>query len=65
MGRDWTQETASDLVRRVYPLLALVRLLQLTGVQANHCVGAVMFLIEGEGKAILYTGDIRGENDSR
>lgn len=28
---------------------------------ANHCVGAVMFLIEGGGKAILYTGDIRSE----
>lgn len=28
---------------------------------ANHCVGAVMFLIEGQGNAILYTGDIRSE----
>lgn len=27
--------------------------------QANHCIGAVMFLIENETKAILYTGDIR------
>ena len=29
--------------------------------QANHCVGAVMFLIENEINAILYTGDIRCE----
>ena len=29
---------------------------------ANHCVGAVMFLIEGDGKAVLYTGDVRGES---
>jgi DNA cross-link repair 1C protein len=28
---------------------------------ANHCVGAVMFLIQGNNKAILYTGDIRSE----
>ena len=31
---------------------------------ANHCVGAVMFLIESgssSGKAVLYTGDIRSE----
>lgn len=28
---------------------------------ANHCAGAVMFLIQGDGKAILYTGDIRSE----
>lgn len=28
---------------------------------ANHCVGAVSFLIEGDGKAVFYTGDIRSE----
>ena len=33
----------------------------MTLLDANHCAGAVMFLIEGQGKAILYTGDIRGK----
>ncbi|PFH59821.1 hypothetical protein XA68_11839 [Ophiocordyceps unilateralis] len=28
---------------------------------ANHCPGAVMFLIQGDGKSILYTGDVRCE----
>ncbi|KAI8933852.1 hypothetical protein NX059_009551 [Plenodomus lindquistii] len=35
--------------------------IRVTCIDANHCVGAVMFLIEGDGKAILYTGDIRAE----
>lgn len=35
--------------------------LRVTMLDANHCVGAVMFLIQGDGKAILYTGDIRAE----
>ncbi|KAH7086245.1 beta-lactamase-like protein [Paraphoma chrysanthemicola] len=35
--------------------------IRVTLIDANHCVGAVMFLIEGDDKAILYTGDIRAE----
>lgn len=38
------------------------RSIRVTLFDANHCVGAVMFLIEGDGKAILYTGDIRSES---
>lgn len=33
--------------------------IRVTLFDANHCAGAVMFLIEGDGKDILYTGDIR------
>lgn len=41
--------------------LAPGKSIRVTLIDANHCVGAVMFLIEGDGKAILYTGDIRAE----
>ncbi|GAB7329712.1 hypothetical protein MBLNU13_g01444t1 [Cladosporium sp. NU13] len=41
--------------------LAPGRSIRVTLFDANHCVGAVMFLIEGDGKAVLYTGDIRSE----
>jgi Cft2 family RNA processing exonuclease len=37
------------------------RRVRVTLLDANHCPGAVMFLIEGDGKAIIYSGDIRGE----
>jgi DNA cross-link repair 1C protein len=36
--------------------------IRVTLFDANHCIGAVMFLIEGQGKSILYTGDIRAES---
>ena len=36
--------------------------IRVTLFDANHCVGAVMFLIEGQDKAVLYTGDIRSES---
>lgn len=35
--------------------------IRVTLIDANHCIGAVMFLIEGDSKAIFYTGDIRAE----
>lgn len=35
--------------------------IRVTLFDANHCPGAVMFLIEADRKAILYTGDIRAE----
>lgn len=41
--------------------LKLGKSLRVTLLDANHCAGAVMFLIENDTKAILYTGDIRSE----
>ena len=41
--------------------LAPGREIRVTLLDANHCVGAVMFLIEDSHKAILHTGDIRSE----
>ena len=41
--------------------VGLGRFIKVTLLDANHCIGAVMFLIEDEQKAILYTGDIRSE----
>jgi hypothetical protein len=35
--------------------------IRVTLFDANHCIGAVIFLIEGNGKAIIYTGDMRSE----
>ena len=35
--------------------------IRVTLFDANHCPGAVMVLIEGDSKTILYTGDIRSE----
>ncbi|KAI7156315.1 hypothetical protein KC349_g6375 [Hortaea werneckii] len=37
------------------------RTIRVTLFDANHCVGAVAFLIEDDEKAVIYTGDIRAE----
>ncbi|TKX25808.1 hypothetical protein C1H76_1954 [Elsinoe australis] len=34
---------------------------RVTAVDANHCVGSCMFLFEGDGRAVLFTGDVRCE----
>ena len=45
-----------------YVEIGLGRFIRVTLFDANHCAGAVMFLIEDEQKSILYTGDIRSES---
>ena len=39
----------------------LIRSSMVDLLQANHCIGAVMFLIVNAEKAVLYTGDVRCE----
>ncbi|RKK17651.1 hypothetical protein BFJ66_g2568 [Fusarium oxysporum f. sp. cepae] len=65
-----TQQTFKHLRKVLKPLpletptsieLRPGREIQVTLFDANHCPGAVMFLVEGDNKAILYTGDIRSE----
>ncbi|KAF4595697.1 artemis protein [Ophiocordyceps camponoti-floridani] len=64
------QQTYSHLARVLKPLpletptimeLRPGRRIRVTLFDANHCPGSVMFLIEGSGKSILYTGDVRSE----
>ena len=56
------------LVLRALPLHTSTELelgpkskIRVTLIDANHCPGSVMFLIEDDAKAILYTGDVRAE----
>ncbi|KAK9450967.1 beta-lactamase-like protein [Limtongia smithiae] len=39
-----------------------VNQIAVTLIEANHCPGSTMFLIEGRGKVILYTGDVHAED---
>ncbi|KAM6480720.1 hypothetical protein HDV62DRAFT_381286 [Trichoderma sp. SZMC 28011] len=62
------QQTYKHLSKKPLPLESptIIELqpgncIQVTLFDANHCPGSVMFLIEGHGKAILYTGDVRCE----
>jgi hypothetical protein len=67
-SRNVTYDRSMHKLARPLPLetpteieLGPKRKIRVTLFDANHCTGAVMFLIEGHGKAILYTGDIRAE----
>ncbi|KAH6609976.1 hypothetical protein Trco_003322 [Trichoderma cornu-damae] len=64
------QQTYKHLSRAIKPLplespttieLQPGNYIQVTLFDANHCPGSVMFLIEGNGKAVLYSGDVRCE----
>ncbi|KAI9150235.1 Protein artemis-like protein [Paramyrothecium foliicola] len=70
MGNEARQQTYKHLhkVLKPLPLETPTQLelrpgyqIQVTLFDANHCPGAVMFLIEDTTHAILYTGDIRSE----
>ncbi|PVG04680.1 hypothetical protein CPB86DRAFT_721045 [Serendipita vermifera] len=58
---------ARDLLRAI-PLntpttfeLSATLTVQVTAIDANHCPGSVMFLVEGDFGAVLHTGDVRAE----
>ncbi|KAH3907347.1 hypothetical protein HBH56_193530 [Parastagonospora nodorum] len=67
-SRNVTYDRSMRKLARPLPLdtpttieLAPSNSIRVTLIDANHCIGAVMFLIEGDGQAVLYTGDIRAE----
>lgn len=65
-----TKQTYKHLARLLKPIpletpttieLSLGNHIRVTLFDANHCPGAVSFLIQGNGTAIFYTGDVRAE----